>query len=65
MENQVKVIRIPAVIDMVGLCKASIYNMIKRGDFPAPIKLGPKASGWMVSEVQGWIADRASARVCK
>lgn len=65
MENQVKVIRIPAVIEMVGMCKASIYNMIKRGEFPAPIKLGPKASGWLVNEVQGWIAERISARAVK
>lgn len=65
MENQVKVIRIPAVIDMVGMCKASIYNMIKRGEFPAPIKLGPKASGWLVNEVQGWITERMSARAAK
>lgn len=62
METNTKVIRLPAVMDMVGMCKASIYNMVKRGDFPAPLKLGPKASGWLISEVQGWINQRASAR---
>lgn len=62
MENVNKVIRLPAVIDMIGMSKPTVYNMIKRGAFPAPIKLGQKASGWLVSEVQNWIAERISAR---
>lgn len=65
MENVNKIIRLPAVLDMIGMSKPSVYNMIKRGDFPAPIKLGPKASGWLVNEVQGWIAERMSARAVK
>ena len=40
-------------------------TVIKDGTFPAPIKLGPKASGWLVSEVQNWIAERVSARPAK
>lgn len=60
-----QVVRLPAVMDMVGMSKGSIYNFIKAGTFPAPIKLGPKASGWLVSDVQNWIAERVSARASK
>ena len=64
MQTQ-QVVRLPEVINMVGMSKGSIYNFIKDGTFPAPIKLGPKASGWLVSEVQNWIAERVSARPAK
>lgn len=57
-----QVLRLPAVISMIGISKGSIYAYIKRGAFPAPIKLGPKASGWLASDVQAWIAERTAAR---
>lgn len=46
---------------MVGLGKTAIYGLIKDHTFPAPIKLG-RASGWVESEVQEWIAERIQQR---
>lgn len=60
--NSQQIIRLPAVLTKIGMSKPSVYNMIKRGDFPAPIKLGAKASGWVVAEIDNWIAQRVSAR---
>lgn len=62
MRTDNRIIRMPQVIDMVGVCKASIYLMVKRGDFPAPLKLGPRASGWVLAEIEAWISERANAR---
>lgn len=50
-----KIIRLPEVKTSVGLSTATIYRLIKAGDFPAPIKLGKHASGWLESAVQTWI----------
>lgn len=54
-----KIIRLPEVLDKVGLKKSAVYKLIKEGDFPAQIKLGKHASGWLESDVQVWIMKRA------
>ena len=54
-----KIIRLPAVVQTVGLSRATIYRLIQLGDFPGPIKLGRHASGWCESAIQSWIRQRA------
>jgi len=46
----------------VGLCLSQIYFLSGRGQFPKPVKLGQRASGFISSEVDTWIADRVAAR---
>jgi prophage regulatory protein len=48
----------------VGLRRSSIYELIHRGLFPAPVRLGCKAVGWLESEIAEWIADRSADRSC-
>lgn len=61
----VKVLRLPAVLSMLGVSKPTIYLWIRKGEFPAPLKIGRKASGWLLSEVESWIAERETARAAK
>lgn len=58
MSPDEKILRLPEVMAVVGLKKTAIYDLIKVGDFPAPIKLGKHASGWLGSEVQTWIQKK-------
>ena len=53
-----KIIRLPEVMAKVGLKKSAIYNMIRRGDFPAQVRLGLHASGWIESEIEDWVSSR-------
>ena len=41
-----------------GLSRNTIYQYIKDGGFPKPVPLGPRAVGWLESEVSEWIAGR-------
>ena len=41
-----------------GLSRSTIYQNIKDGIFPRPIPLGPRAVGWLESDVSDWIASR-------
>ncbi|MBE0625477.1 MAG: AlpA family transcriptional regulator [Burkholderiales bacterium] len=41
-----------------GLSRSTIYQYIKDGVFPKPVLLGPRAVGWLESEVSDWIAER-------
>jgi len=50
------------VIRQTGISGASIYRKVKAGEFPAPVKLGPRASAWVGAEVDTWIAARIAER---
>lgn len=57
--------RLPQVKARTGLCRSDIYRRIAAGDFPAPIKLGERASAWNAAEVDSWITGRIAARDAK
>jgi prophage regulatory protein len=57
--DAVRILRLQQVVATVGLGRSSIYAKIQNGSFPPPIKLGgARASGWLSTEVNGWIADQ-------
>ena len=58
MTNNHKLIRRPAVQEKTGLSRSTIYEKMKSGSFPRPIKLGPRAVGWVETEVDAWLEDR-------
>ena len=53
-----RIIRWPEVHERVGYCRTNIYYLIQSGDFPAPIKLGRRAVGWLESDIENWIDSR-------
>ncbi|MBX5461805.1 MAG: AlpA family transcriptional regulator [Steroidobacteraceae bacterium] len=53
-----RVLRLRDVEAATGLSRSTIYALAQRGEFPAPRRLTPRASGWLASEVQRWLADR-------
>ena len=62
MENPKKFLRLPDVIERTGYKRTTIYEMIKAGNFPAPVHLGPRAVAWVESEVEAWMQERIDAR---
>jgi prophage regulatory protein len=56
-----RILRWPEVHKMTGLCRSHVHAQVKKGAFPAPIKLGPRASGWLESEIQAFIQSRIDA----
>lgn len=59
--QQTKIIRLPAVMERTGLSKPYIYQMIKRGEFPASVRIAPRYAGWIESEVETWLHQRIAA----
>ena len=45
-------LRLPRVIERTGLSRTVIYDRIKAGTFPPPVKLGERASAWPEHEVE-------------
>lgn len=57
-----RVIRLPKVVEMTGMCRSSIYAWMRNGCFPASFALGPRCVGWLEEEIDQWIIDRMKAR---
>ena len=51
-------LRLEEVMRRTGLRRSALYQMIRKVEFPAPIKLGLRASGWIESEIDDWINGR-------
>lgn len=55
MSNPVeRLLRLPTVLDMVGIGKTTVYDMIKQGTFPRPRRVR-NLSLWIESDIQDWI----------
>jgi prophage regulatory protein len=49
-----RIIRKKQLADFVGLRRTAVDDAIKRGDFPRPIKIGPRAVGWLEEDIAQW-----------
>lgn len=60
-------IRLPEVMAICALSRSGIYERVKNGTFPAPVKLDGRPSAWIKQEVQQWNVRQiaASRRVGK
>jgi prophage regulatory protein len=54
-------LRWPEVKERVGFSRSQAHLLIKQGRFPAPHKLGARASAWLESSIDQWILERVSA----
>jgi len=61
-ETHPRIIKRREVEGRTGLPRSTMYDRIKRGDFPAPVPLGARSVGWLEHEVDAWLADRIAER---
>ena len=50
-----KLMRRPEVETRTGLSRSTLYDWMKRGDFPMPVKLGTRLVAWRESDVTAWL----------
>ena len=55
-------LRLPEVIYLCGLPRASIYEQMALGTFPRPVALTTRTRGWRESEIRAWMDERVRAR---
>ncbi len=60
--NETRILRLPEVMGRVGLKRDSIYRLIRQGRFPKILKISDRASGFLESEIDAFIASRAAGR---
>ena len=54
-----RLLRLPEVIDRVGLRRSAIYQRMSEGRFPKSRSLGPKCTVWVEEEIDAWIRSIA------
>ena len=52
------ILRRQQVQQRTGLSRSTLYQYIKYGAIPASVQLGPRAVGWLESDVSDWISAR-------
>ena len=56
-----RLIRLPDVEGATGCKKSTIYELMKAGRFPKPVRLSARHVAWPESAVLQWVQDRIAA----
>ena len=56
-----RTIRRAAVLSKTGLCRTSLYQLEKKGEFPAHFLLTPRCAVWFEDEIDSWLEARRKA----
>jgi prophage regulatory protein len=60
--EEVMFIRLKEVLAICKISRSSVYDAIKKGAFPAPVKLNKRSSAWVKREVMEWAEGCIKAR---
>jgi prophage regulatory protein len=62
--NGPRMLRLPAVLAFSGYGRTQLLEAVKRGEFPAPVRLtaSGRAIGWIEEELVAWRDARKAAR---
>ena len=59
--DEFRLIRLPEVLHVCGISRSALYEMIARGDFPRPVRIGSRSVGWRLRDIRTWIDKRPPA----
>lgn len=49
--QQVGFLRLPQVLKLIPVCRATWWAGCKTGRFPKPVKLGPRTTAWKAEDI--------------
>ena len=53
-----QLLRVAAVLDIVGVSRSALYEWMNEGRFPRPITIGPKTVRWRPEDIEAWLEER-------
>ena len=56
--TKVRLLRRPEVEARTGLSRSTLYEWMKRGEFPQPVKLGARLVAWRERDINEWLENR-------
>lgn len=54
--NTAPLLRLPQVLELLPISKSSWWAGVKSGKYPASVKLGPRTTCWLASDIHALIA---------
>ena len=55
------ILKLPEVTRITGIGRSNLYEMVKEGRFPKPVKLSVRSVGWRQSDVNAWLSSLKAA----
>ena len=55
-------IRLPEVMQRVGMSKSQIYKLVNASEFHKPVKVSERISCWAVAEIEEWASNKIQER---
>ncbi len=56
-----RLLRLREVLEFVGVSEETLMLWVRRGIFPRPLEIGPRARAWRQDEISAWIQTRERA----
>lgn len=56
-DDDLRLMRLTEVLELVPVSEATLYRMVKRGEFPRASKIGGQ-SFWPQAKVRNWLRDK-------
>ena len=56
-------VSLETTIALTTLSKSSIYELMGRGDFPAPVKLSARRVAWRMQDLSRWLDSRVASEI--
>lgn len=53
--HEERMLRLKQVLELVPVSKSTIWDWVKKGMFPQPIRLGSKTTCWKMSDIQQYL----------
>lgn len=53
-----RLLRVAAVLDIIGVSRSALYEWMNAGWFPRPIRVGPRTVRWRSEDIEAWLAER-------
>jgi predicted DNA-binding transcriptional regulator AlpA len=50
-------------MELLGLPSTMINTLMKAGRFPLPVQLSPRTTVWLTTDIEKWVADKATEKV--
>ena len=53
-----RLLRLPEVQKLIPLSRSTLWRAIRKGKFPAPVRISENAVAWRASDIQQWFDTR-------
>lgn len=60
-----RILRKQEILSLTGLSDVTLWRMEQANEFPKRVQLGKKSVGWLETEYNDWVIEKAAARTSK